>query len=236
MPVDVVDTLEVVDVEHEHGDRVVGAADAVQLGAEAVVEVAMVVETGQGVRLRLELEAGAHLRVVERERSGVAEALRQVELLLGEGSVVAEAIDVERALDRAARHEWDGDERLGLVGRRAGNDLHARVEVRVVDELGLAVLDHPARDALTVERLVAHDLVCPLVSRHQRDEDAPGLVGLVNREGVEGDQITQRVCDSLEHRIELLLRENDVEDVGEAAVGVDQRVDSRQRRAGGRRH
>jgi hypothetical protein len=57
---------------------------AVQLGAQAVVEVAVVVEAGQGVGLRLELEARADLRVVERECSRVAEALREVELLLGE--------------------------------------------------------------------------------------------------------------------------------------------------------
>ena len=39
--VDVVHALEVVEVEHEHGDRVVRLARAVQLGAEPVVEVAM---------------------------------------------------------------------------------------------------------------------------------------------------------------------------------------------------
>ena len=82
MAVDVVDALEVVDVEHEHGDRVVRAAGAVQLGAEALVEVAVVVKAGQRVRLRLELEAGADLRVVERERGSVAEALGQLEFLL----------------------------------------------------------------------------------------------------------------------------------------------------------
>ena len=79
--VDVVHPLEVVEVEHEHGDRVVRPARPVQLGAKAVVEVAVVVEAGEGVRLRLQLERRAHLRVVERERGRVAEALRQLELL-----------------------------------------------------------------------------------------------------------------------------------------------------------
>ena len=234
--VDVVDALEVVDVEHEHGDRVVRAADAVQLGAQAVVEVAVVVEARQGVGLRLELEAGANLRVVERERGRVAEALGQLELLFGEDRVVAEAVDVERPLDRAARDERDGDERLGLVRRSAGNDLHARVEMRVVDELGLAVLDDPPRDAFAVDGLVAHDLVRPLVSGHEGDEDAPGLVGLVDRERVEGDEIAQRVCDPLEDCVQLLLGENVVEDLRQTAVGIDERVDPGQRRAGWRRH
>ena len=69
-------------------DRVVRPARAVQLGAEALVEVAVVVEAGQRVRLRLELEDGADLRVVERERGGVAEALGQLELVLRERGVV----------------------------------------------------------------------------------------------------------------------------------------------------
>ncbi len=47
VPVDVVDALEVVDVEHEDGDRVVRPADPVELGAQAVVEVAVVVEAGE---------------------------------------------------------------------------------------------------------------------------------------------------------------------------------------------
>ena len=117
MAVDVVDALEVVDVEHEHGDRVVRAARAVQLGAQAVVEVAVVVEAGEGVGLRLQLEPGAHLRVVERERRGVAEALGELELLLREDGAAAEAVDVEGALDGAARDEGDRDEGLGLVRR-----------------------------------------------------------------------------------------------------------------------
>jgi hypothetical protein len=46
VPVDVVRTLEVVDVEHEHADGLVRAARPLQLGAQALVEVTMVVETG----------------------------------------------------------------------------------------------------------------------------------------------------------------------------------------------
>jgi hypothetical protein len=120
----------------------------------------------------------------------------------------------------------------GLVRRRSRDDLHARVEVCVVDELGLSLLDDPAGNPLAEERLIAHDLVRPLVSRHQRDEEASVLVRLVDREGVEGDQIAQCVGDSLENGVQLLLREDDVEDVGKTPVRVDQRVDSCQGRAG----
>ena len=71
---------------------------------------------------------------------------------VGEARAGAEAVDVERALDGAAGDERDGDEGLGLV-RRARHGLHARVEVRVVHELRLAVVDRPARDPLAEDRL-----------------------------------------------------------------------------------
>ena len=90
---DVVDALEVVDVQHEHGDRVVrGVARCAR--PEALVEVAMVVEAGERVGLRLELERLADLGVVESEGRRVPEALRKLELLLGEARVLAEAVDV----------------------------------------------------------------------------------------------------------------------------------------------
>ena len=69
--VDVVDALEVVDVEHQHGDRacVRLARERVQ---QALVEAAVVEQAGQGVGLGLVLEPRANLRVVEREGGGVA--------------------------------------------------------------------------------------------------------------------------------------------------------------------
>ena len=87
---DVVDALEVVDVEHQQRDRVVRAAGAVQLRAQALVEVAVVVEAGQRVGVREVLEACADLRVVERERGGVAEPARELELVLVERRVLAD--------------------------------------------------------------------------------------------------------------------------------------------------
>ena len=65
---------------------VVRARRAGQLGAQALVEVPVVVEPGERVGLRLELERRADLCVVERERGRVAEALGELELLLGEAA------------------------------------------------------------------------------------------------------------------------------------------------------
>ena len=97
---DVVDALELVDVEHQQRHRVAGAAGTHQLGAQPLVEVAVVVEAGERVGLRLVLEPGADLRVVERERGCVAEPLRELELVLVERRGLAEPVDVERALER----------------------------------------------------------------------------------------------------------------------------------------
>ena len=163
------------------------------------MEVAVVVEAGERVGLGLELQDGAHLRVVEGERGGVAEALRQFELLIGEGGSSADAIDVESALDGSARDEGHGDEGLLLVHGGARDGLHARVEVGVVDELRLQVVDRPASDPLAEERAVAHHLVGPAVARHDRNQDAARLVSLVDREGVVRDDVGEGVGDALEH-------------------------------------
>ena len=107
MAADVVDLLEVVDVEHQQGDGVACSARARELCAQPLVEDAVVVEAGERVGLRLVLEPRTHLRVVERERCGVAEPLRELELVVREGRAVADAVDVERALQRAARDQRD---------------------------------------------------------------------------------------------------------------------------------
>ena len=107
MAVDVVHLLEVVEVEHHERDRLVRRGRAQELLAQPVVERAVVVEAGQRVGLGLVLESRADVRVVDGERGGVAEALREEELLVRERGVLADAVDVERALqlpagDRAA--------------------------------------------------------------------------------------------------------------------------------------
>ena len=84
MPIDIVDALEVVDVEHEQGDRVVGPAGVRECLTKTLVEGAVVEEAGEGIGLRLVLEAGADLRVVERKRRGIAESLCQLEIVVVE--------------------------------------------------------------------------------------------------------------------------------------------------------
>ena len=163
------------------------------------------------------LEPRADVRVVDGQGRRVAEALREKELLVRERCVLADAIDVERALELAARDEGDGDERLGLV-RRPRHDAYARVEVRPVREHGLAVVDGPARDALAERERLAHDLVRPLPAREHGAELALGLVRLVDVDVLVGDQLGEGVRDALEQGVEALLGEHVVEDLGQAPV------------------
>src|SRR5439155_20185787 len=96
--VDVVDALEVVDVEHEDRDCLMRTAGVRQRAAQTLVEGAMVVQPGEWISLGLVLEAGPDLRVVERERGRVAEALGELELVVVERRVLPEPVDVEGAL------------------------------------------------------------------------------------------------------------------------------------------
>ena len=131
VPVDVVDLLEVVDVEHEEGKRGPRAARLLQRLQQALVEDAVVEETGERVGAGLVLEHRADLGVVEREGGRVSEPLRDLELHLVERDRVAFAVDVERALDPVARNQWDADQRFGLEGS-SGNGADARIEMRLV--------------------------------------------------------------------------------------------------------
>ncbi len=215
--VDVVHLLEVVEVEHHDRDRLVCGGGSEELLAEAVMERAVVVEARQRVGLRLVLETRADVGVVDGERRRVAEALREEELLVGEGRLLADAVDVERPLELSTCDEWDGDERLRLDGR-AGHETHARIEVCLVREDRLAMVDRPAGDSLTERERLAHDLVRPVAAREDRAELALRLVGFVDVHVLVRDEHCQRVGDALEQRAEALLRENVVEDFGEPAI------------------
>src|SRR2546425_747889 len=83
--------------------------------SNAFLEVAVVVEAGERIGLRLVLEAGADLRVVERERGGVGEASRELELVVAEGGVLTEAVHVQRRLDEAAGDQRPVDDRVWRV-------------------------------------------------------------------------------------------------------------------------
>ena len=147
MPVNVIDALEVVDVQHEERDGVVRPAGIRKRQTQTLVERAMVEETGERIGLRLVLEPRADLRVVERERRSIAESLGQLELVVTERGVFAEAVDVQCAFDRVSRDQRDRDQRLRLVCGCTYYGHDTRVEVCLVDSHRLAVLDTPARQA-----------------------------------------------------------------------------------------
>lgn len=222
VPEDVVDLLEVVDIDHHDRDVLVLGRRARQLAAEPLVEVAMVVEPGQRVGLRLALEVGADVRVVERERRCVAQPLRQLELRFAERRVLADPVDVQRALEDAARDQRHDDQRLG-IDWRAGHERDAGVEVRLVREHRLAVLDSPAGDPDAERERVVEDLVGVLAADECRHQLTHRHVGLVDVQCLVRDDLVERVRDPDEQRVEALLGEQVVEDVCEPAVRVGRR-------------
>jgi hypothetical protein len=192
------------------------------------VEVAVIQKARQRVGLSLMLELRAALGVVERERGCVAEALRELELVLVELRVVADSVDVQRALELTSRDERHHDERLG-IDRRSLDDANARIEVSLVRVHGLAVLDGPAGDARPEGRFVVDDLLRPFAADEHGDELAAGGVGLVDHELVVRHQRTNGVGDALEQRIEALLGEHVAKDVGQAAIRLDEGTRARER-------
>ena len=182
----------------------------------------MVEEAGERVGAGLVLEALSDLGVIERKRRSVAETLGDLELRLGERDAVAFAIDIQRALDLAARDERDADEGFGLH-RRSGHGANARVEVRLVAEHSLTMAGRPAGDAFREADRRVHDLVRVHVAHEHRLEHVLCLVGLVDRQRVERrDQVADGVGDAHQEGVEALLGEDLVEDVGEPPVRLDE--------------
>ena len=81
----------------------------------------------------------------------------------------------------------------------------------------------PTGDALGEADRRAHDLVRVHVADEDRLQHLLGLVGLVDRQRVEWDQVADGVGDADEQRVEALLGKNLVEDVGEPPVRLDER-------------
>jgi hypothetical protein len=144
------------------------------------------------------------------------------------------SVDVEGALDRAARDQRNGDHRLRLVGGGSSHGRGAWVEVSLIDADRLTVLDAPARQPDAEGTPVGEDLVCPLIARPDRVQHAARLVSFVDRQRVVRYEIGERVRDPVEQRVEALLGEDVVEDVGEASVRLDERRLTRWRVCGGR--
>jgi hypothetical protein len=175
----------------------------------------------------LVLESHTDLRVVESQSRSVTEAFCQLELVLVELSVFADAIDVQRTLQHVSRNERDRDQRFGLR-RRAGNDADARIEVGRVRPDRLAMNDRPARDADTERGCVAHHLLFPLTAHEHRNEQLVNVVGLVDGEIVVGNEVAHGVRDLVQQVVEALLGEHLVEDVREAAVRLHDRLGARE--------
>ena len=118
VPVGVVDRLEVVDVEHDQADRVVVAADLLDLGVQKRLEAAVVRKTGQLVRDGLATHLIVELDVLERERCFGSERPKHVEIVVGERAPAARNRDhTVGAIVRFERPERDrGDAHGGGVG------------------------------------------------------------------------------------------------------------------------
>ena len=101
--------------------------------------------------------------------------------------------------------------------------------MRLVREHRLAVLDRPARDPDAEGEGVVEDLVGVFAADEGRDEMTLRLVRLIDVQRFVGHDLVERVSDPDEQRVEALLGEQVVEDVGEAPVGVGRRRASRHR-------
>ena len=195
------------------------AAGTDQLGAQPLLEVTVVIEPGEWIGLSLVLQSLTDPGVVESERRGVGETLRQHELRLVENAS-ALTIDVEGTFHGFARDERHGYQRLRLQ-RGPGNEIDPCVEMCFVREHGLPVLDGPTGDAAPEGGPRRHDLLGPRVARQHRYENRIDVIGLVDRERVVRKKVEQGVGDHLEQGVEALLREEMVIDVGQASIGVD---------------
>src|ERR687898_75675 len=109
-------------------------------------------------------------------------------------SVVADAVNVEGALEPSACDERNRDQRLWIV-RRSGDDAHAWIEMRPVAEHRLAVIDGPPGDSLSERERRGHDLALPLAADEHGDQLALRLVGLVDVHVVVRDELGERVGD-----------------------------------------
>src|SRR5207245_9572295 len=118
------------EIDENKRDRRRGSA-VHRLGKERV-EAATVEEPGQLIAAAQLAQLLSRPRVLDRDRGGVGEPLRKLEVELGEARALAFAVPAHRADDDAARDERHGDDRLGLADWRARDVTGARVEVRLV--------------------------------------------------------------------------------------------------------
>ena len=179
MAVGVVDLLELVDVEEGHRQRRLAPLGTRDLLLEAVVEVAVVVDPGEGVGVRGLLEALVHVRDVDGRRDLRADGLHEREVALPERA--DRTVREDEHADRASA----GDERHDELAAHRGVADVARVGAHVLDELRLLAREDPAGDAAPRAKArgrldrrprtgdgADHELVGALVAQHDREARA----------------------------------------------------------------
>jgi hypothetical protein len=192
--VGVVDGLEVVEVEHDDGERPAEAGRARDLLLQPLVAGAVVEQPGEPVRARLLAQRVALAGGVEGERGHGGEALDGGDLGEPELLVEPDPVDVERRHHAVADDERHGDERLGLhLGPLDDGD--DRILIGALHVARAAVGDDPAGHALPDRERVGHHLLGVGAEREDRHEHAGRVVDLVHGELVELEQLAQVVRD-----------------------------------------
>ena len=149
----VVVELEIVDVDHQKRQRQAVAMGARHLLGEALVEVALVVQTGETVGRGEQLEAAVQAGVLDGDRGQRSEGRGELAFLLGEATKVA-LLDQLQAADHLV-FEHQRHEQAALLAP----PLHAFAilgrQLRIVDVTGrhAAFAEHPAKDRLIGEVL-----------------------------------------------------------------------------------
>ena len=158
----------------------------------------MVVEAGEPVGVRLLDQPLAVLGVVDRERRQVGKPADQLELVIGEGDVVAQAVDVEGADGDVTDDQGHARQRLMLVLGSARHHGDSRIVVRLGQIHRLTALSHPAGDSLADGAWRLHDLVRPAIDSMHRRQQLRQLVHPVDGDRVERHQPLQLGGDPLE--------------------------------------
>lgn len=145
--VGVIDLLEVVEVEEDHGELVSEALRAVDLGFEHLVKMARVVETGAVVSDGEFLNAFHGLGVVDGDGGVVAESMQEEHLALAE--VLKRAVDeLDDPEDAVLGFERDADDAARLpLGHLVDTLGEAGIGVNVRNDEGFAVAGDPSGDA-----------------------------------------------------------------------------------------
>ena len=113
---------------------------------------AVVPDAGQRVGLGAQLDGAVRLGVLQRDRDVAGEELDQLELLVAEARLGAEALDAQHALDAGRALRSGATISAPACGPRSAKWAHARVGQLVLDQLRLAGAHDVAAHALCRQR------------------------------------------------------------------------------------